>query len=169
MMTVKKASYTFTRPANTTAYGANELVANSETAGSVVPIKLPLGAGGFKIHTMILSKSDETDVANADFDLNLYATGTEPTTAAGDNAAWTVASTPFDGYLGEYDFPIMVAASDDAFTILKVGDTGMTEPIVGYIPGVYLYGFLQTDGAYSPASSETFTLTVFYEHFPKSS
>ena len=31
----------FTRPANTTQYAANDLVANSTTAGSVVPLSFP--------------------------------------------------------------------------------------------------------------------------------
>jgi hypothetical protein len=162
-MIYKKASASFTRPADTTAYAANDLVANSTTAGSVVPIKLPMGKGGFAIHMIQLTKTDETDVANADFDVNFYATVNAPVSAAGDNAAWSIASVPVSGYLGEWDLPTMTAASDEAQTILRTGDTGMLSPIVGYNPGSYLYAFLQADGAYSPASAEVFTLTVYYE------
>lgn len=160
-MGIYLASYSFTRPADTTTYAANDLVANSTTAGSVVPIKLPVGRGGCSILGIYLLKSDETDVANADFDINLYSS--EPTTTAGDNAAWSVASSPVAGYIGEWDLPTMVAGSDDAWTGLRVGDTGFLSPIYVYTTTGYIYGLLQADSAYGPASGEVFTCNIVYE------
>lgn len=160
-MSVYLASYSFTRPSDTTAYSIDDLVANSTTAGSVVPIKLPVGRGGCKILSMYLIKSDATDVANSDFDINLFSS--EPTTTAGDNAAWSIAASPIAGYLGEWDFPTMVAGSEDAWTHLKWGDSAMPQPISVYTTTGYVYGLLQADSAYGPASAEVFTVNVIYE------
>lgn len=161
-MKIYKTEYSFTRPADTTAYGAGDLCANSTTAGSVEPIALNVGKGGFKLLTLILYKTDATDVANSDFDLHLYC-GPKPTTAAGDNAAWSKASSPVEGYLGSVDFPIMTAGSDDASTQLKIGDTGFLEPICGYSETGNIWGFLALDSAYGPASEEVFTVVAYYE------
>jgi len=164
MAKVIKVSDSFTRPANTTAYGANDLVANSATAGSVVPLKLVIGKGGFKIKAIQILKTDATDVANADFDIHMWTTETVPVSAAGDNAAFSKASVPVDGYLGFADCPTMTAASDDASTELYVGDTGYATEIVGYAgANGTIFALLQVDGAYTPASAEVFTVKLVVE------
>lgn len=159
---VVRLSSSFTRPSNTTDYTANDLVANSATANSVSPISIGVGKRGFKIWEIKLVKTDQTDVSNADFDVNLWTTS--PTTTAGDNEAWTIAASPIAGYMGEWDLPTMVAGTDDAYTVLRVGDTGMTQPIAGYADNGYIYALLQADGAYSPASGEVFTLFLTVEY-----
>lgn len=159
---IVSVSDTFDRPPNTTTYGANDLVSNSATAASVTPLKFGVGRGGFKIHAIHMTKSDETDVANADFDLNLW---TSPVTStAGDNEAWSVAASEPTGYLGEYDLPVMIAHSTEAATHLFAGETGMSASgIPGHTSTGYIYGLIQADGAYSPASAETFTVTLVVE------
>jgi hypothetical protein len=88
-MQVWNPAASFARPNDTTAYGVGDLVANSTTAGSVVPMQIPLGNqfpnGMTRLTRARLIKSG-TGVANASFRIHLYET--QPTPANGDNAAW---------------------------------------------------------------------------------
>lgn len=152
---------TFTRPADTTAYADGDLVANSTTAGSVAALvfAIPTGLGkNIKIIGGTLQKSDQTDVANSQFRIHVYTS--EPTPANGDNGAW---STDIAGYLGFVDLGLMIAHTDDAYVRTY---TPLVE-IISHYMGVNtkLYGLLEADAAYSPASAETFTAGLIIEHY----
>ncbi len=148
---------TFTRPDNSTAYAAAELVANSATAASVVPLlftdTVRDNSGWGMIRKARIAKSTTTTTA-ATFKLHLYTAS--PTVANGDNGAW---STTISGYLGAIS-----VATDRAFTNGAVGDgvpTIGTE--INYrINGgtTLLYGLLEVTAAYAPGALETFTVTL---------
>lgn len=74
-MIITSPSYAFTRPANTTPYSSGNLVANSTTAGSVVPLSWVLGQSNinypFTIKRVIIQKSG-TSVTNFNFNLHLF-------------------------------------------------------------------------------------------------
>jgi flagellin-like hook-associated protein FlgL len=156
--TIKQISDSFTRPANTTAYSANDLVANSTTAGSVVPLSFNLGEGGSHIVGIRVEKTDETDVALADFTLNLY--GSSPTVANGDNGA---ISTDIADKIATIDMQtVMVAGTDDAYVLLNYGDTGFLQGM--YTDKRVIFGLLEANAAYVPASGEVFTVYLTYEN-----
>lgn len=146
----------FTRPADTTAYTSADLVANSVTAGSVVPLSFTIdpggGGGNYFIRRARLKKSG-TGVTNASFRLHLYLSS--PTAANGDNAAW---STTESAYIGSFDITI-----DKAFTD---GAKGVGAPLVGsevhfnIPPSGIVYGLVEARGAYTPTSAEVFTATL---------
>jgi hypothetical protein len=155
-----KVQYSFTRPNDTTAYAANDLVANSTTAGSVEPIALNIGHGGFKVHTYSIEKSG-TGVANATFNLYLYC-GPKPTTTAGDNAAWTRAATPKEGFfetVASSSLGTMSAHTDGALTYSE----GWGPYSIGYATHGHLWMFMTAGGAYTPEANEVFTITVYIE------
>ncbi len=117
-----------TRPNDTTAYAVGDLVANSTTAGSVVPLSFPLGnsygIGQFRINRARLAKSG-TGVTNATFRVHLYAASPSP--ANGDNGAW---STDQAGkWLGNIDVTSMLAFTDGAAGTgsLPAGSEGLTD------------------------------------------
>lgn len=154
--TVKQISASFTRPANTTAYADNDLVANSTTAGSVVPLAFNLGAGGSHIVGIRVEKTDQTDVVNSDFTLNLY--GSSPTVANGDNGA---ISTDIADKIAIVDMQTtMTAGTDDAYVLLNYGDTGFLQGM--YTDKQVIYGLLEANAAYGPASGEVFTVYLTY-------
>ena len=149
-----KPSASFTRPADTTAYASGDLVANSVTAGSVVPMQFTAsratGKGGM-IRRIRLRKSG-TGVTNASFRLHLYSAAPS-TIANGDNGAWSTSGVA--DYIGALDVTM-----DRAFTD---GAAGNGLPITGgeinYVADT-LFGLLEARGAYTPASGETFTVTL---------
>jgi hypothetical protein len=159
-MIYKKVSSSFVRPADTTAYTANDLVANSSTAIDVNPLIFNTGRGGFRVVQVRIVKSDGTDVTNSSFKIHFF--GSNPTPANGDNGAFsTNVATPF----GVATLPQMTSCTDDAFAVLNIGDSGFTQGIPGFADSTYIYGLLQAVGAYTPVSEETFTVTLTIEKY----
>lgn len=141
----------FTRPADTNAYGAADLVANSTTAGSVVPLTFTVGDDGAHLVRIVLSKSD-TDAANADFVVHIF--GSDPTVANGDNGAISV---DFADKVGEVDLTTMEAGTDDAFIVQNLGASS-----IHLEQGTY-YILLEVEAAYTPASAEVFTIKLVFD------
>lgn len=143
----------FNRPANTTAYALGNLVANSTTAGSVVPMSFTAsratGKGGMVRRARI--RKTGTGLTNASFRLHLY--GASPTPSNGDGGVW-LTDKALD-YIGAIDVTV-----DRAFTD---GAAGNGVPITGaeinYVADT-IYGLIEARGAYTPASGETFTVDL---------
>lgn len=144
----------FTRPNDTTAYADGDLVANSTTAGSVTPLVFTIpNKRSCIIRGAYATKTDQTDVANADFVLHLYRSS--PTVANGDNGAL---STDISNKIGTIDMGLMTAFTDDAYVMTYGGnfyiDSGSSRTI---------YGLLEADAAYTPAAQEVFTVGIVIE------
>lgn len=151
------AGATMTRPANTTAYVIGQLVANSVTAGSVVPISLTVArtmAGSGQVRRARLVKSG-TVITNASFRVHLYRTS--PTVTNGDGAAWL--SNNAANYMGSIDLVMLRAFSDGAVGIGLSNDG--SEIFFNTPAGVQtVFALLEARAAYTPTSGETFTLTL---------
>jgi len=154
-------SQTITRPADTTAYAANDLVANSVTAGSVTPFLFTgvVAQQGYRTKIRRAGANlSGTAVTNGNFRLHLFTAA--PTVAAGDNAALAVA-TNVDKYIGYVDIVLAVAGA--------LGNNGWSVAAWGAFPAFLsttsasLWGLLQATGAYTPASAETITLKLEVE------
>jgi hypothetical protein len=156
-MQVGNISASFTRPANTTAYAAGQLVANSVTAGSVVPMAFKLDnsfpMGQFRLTRARLYKNGAV-ITNATFRLHLYQA--LPTVTNGDGGAWL--SSGAANWLGNVDIASMLAFSDGA------AGTGScpagSEMIIRQGQGTTVYGLLAALGAYTPASAEQFSAVI---------
>lgn len=151
-------SVSFTRPANTTAYTADDLVANHGTAGSVVvphvaAARFPGGNGAIK--GVQVTKSDPT-LTNAAFRVHFFTAA--PTVTNGDNGAFAPTNGHAKGYLGHVDVTL-----DEA-----IGDAGMGRAAADLqfdtvAPNADLYMLLEAKGAYTPASAEVFTIELELE------
>lgn len=146
----------FTRPANTTAYASGQLVANSTTAGSVVPVTLAVSRindGPFTIPRIRLKKSNNS-LTNAQFRVHLYRNS--PTIANGDGATW---STTESEYLGSFDVTM-----DRSFTDLAkgIGIPNNGSAVIG-VPAsgtVNIFALIEARAAYTPVSGEVFTISA---------
>lgn len=153
---ITNPSSNFTRPANTTPYVIGQLVANSVTAGSVVPLSWTaarLPAGNFFVRRARLKKSTAS-LTNASFTLYLYATS--PTVANGDGA--TFSSTESTS-LGSFNITCSTSFSDPAAGGIGVPTVG-SEIGVALASGQTIYGLLVAAGAYTPGSAEVFTVVL---------
>jgi len=152
------STYSFNKVSGTTAYEANDLVANHATAGSVVPMSFAVRnqANGI-IRAARLFKSSTT-TTDATFTLHLFES--LPTPGNGDNGAFALASAV--GYLDGVALDLSSGAI--------VGTAGAYKRAGGLaicfqLPTITsrLYGLLQVMDTYTPASSELFTITLEIE------
>lgn len=149
------ARATFTRPADTTAYASGDIVANSTTAGSVVPLQFLTAtpvAGVGRVDAVRIRKSG-TSTTNASFRLHIY--NAAPTIASGDNAAFSTSG--LTTYVGALDVAIDRAFTDGA---CGRGIPISISPILLTTNNTTLFGLIEARGAYTPASGETFELLL---------
>lgn len=156
-MYIANPSASFTRPANTTAYASGNLVANSTTAGSVVPLTFALGnsfgPGSFRMTRARISKTG-TSATNANFRLHLYQSAPVPTN--GDGGAWL--TTRAADWLGNIDVTSMLAFADGC---CGTGSAAAgSEMFLKLASGAIVYGLLEAKAAYTPVSGEVFTVTL---------
>lgn len=152
-----RASASFARPTDTTAYGAGDLVANNTTAGSVTAMTFALAPsldGRVRIVRRVKLSKTSTGVTNPAFALHLFTAA--PTVTNGDNAAFipSLSST----YLGSI-----------AVTCGQVTGTGAVgfgaatagaEIVIPPNAGNTIYGLLSATAAYAPGNGETITVEI---------
>lgn len=161
-MQIFDTSATFTRPADTTAYTANDLVANSVTAGSVVPMVFNIPGGRSAKVFRAGVKFNSATVTNAKFKLHLYLTS--PTCTNGDNGAWL---TTESGYQDN----IAIDCTTNTFSDNGKGfgtylDTAVEVPMmIQANTNQQIYGLLQATAAYVPTSAEVFTVNIIGESY----
>jgi hypothetical protein len=163
---VVTAADTFTRPPDTTNYSSGDLVANSTTAGSVVPLTLGIvssSGGSLLIRRARLLKSTVT-TTNAKFRAHFF--GANPAASSGivngDNAALRPGGIKTARWIGAVDIDM---TGDDGFAFSD-GCSGVGVPREGselgeQLPsGVAVYALLEALAAYAPGNAEIFTLTA---------
>jgi hypothetical protein len=159
-MQIWNPSDTFTRPNNTTAYAAGQLVANNTVAASVVPFKFQLGntfpQGMIRLTRARLWKSG-VSVANASFRLMLFQS--QPTVVTtGDGGVFASVVNDSQDWLGNIDITSMLAFTDGA------AGTGSfpagSEGFIRWKTGSIMYGLLMAQGAYTPVANEQFICTI---------
>jgi hypothetical protein len=140
-----------TRPANTTAYTAGDVVGAAAAA-----IEFPLiGPSGGNI--MITSAELEVDEAAVisgmtSFRLHLYSV--TPPSALADNAVWDLPSGDRASYLGYIDLGTPVDVGSTLFV--------QTDAINKHLKlaGTSLFGYLVTNGGYTPSSASVRVITL---------
>ena len=143
----RRANVDFTRPANTTAYAAGDVVNGAGT----VPIAIPVGVNGGEITQVRLTKSTET-LTLATFRVHFFSASF---TIAADNAIFATGHANRATYLGFVDLPIMVndgTGSNFAFT----KDDDVRIPFNGET----VYAVITALAAYVPASAEVFNISI---------
>jgi hypothetical protein len=158
------AATPFNRPADTTAYAAGDLVANSTTAGLVTGLIFPLavrGAGeAIRIERLRLRKSGAV-LTNASF--RVYICRALPTLSVGDNGALNASSVlaidDVQYVVGWFDVTMDRSATAGARGV-GIPNAGAAITIAPVASGTTLYGLVEATAAYTPASGETFNATL---------
>lgn len=151
------AASTFTRPADTTAYVAGDLIANSVTPGSVQPLVLAVSASGGRGITgrRMRVKTNSAIWKGAIIRVHLFRD--QPTVAVGDNgvlnSAETYAFTESE-YIGFADVTLAQLTSDNMAKGFASIDM-ITSPPTGNI-----FALLESRSAITPTSASTFTLAL---------
>ena len=153
--TLTNPTSVLTRPANTTAYAAGNLVGSSTTAGSVTVPSFSIAntAGGSVIPKVLLSTNVTTGWAGIGYQIDFWRAA--PTFTNGDGGAYAVA-TGAANYLGSY-----------TGTFAQAGDGAYSEaaPVLGNVvapklaSGASIFWTIKITSAATPISGQTFTLT----------
>jgi len=156
-------SASFTRPADTIAYAAGDLAANSTTAGSVVPLSFASAvrvAGDCLRVERIRIEKTSTSLTNASFRVHLFEAS--PSVTVGDNGVFNSSGTLATGtilsHAGSAPITMVWAGTDGAIGIgLPTTGSGMT---VRPSSGTTIYALVEVTAAYTPVSGETFTVIL---------
>lgn len=155
------AADSFTRPADTNAYADGDLVANSTTAGSVVPLsfsvsRLKVGSGIIRAARIF---KDNQVTTNATFTVHLFSQS--PSVTNGDNGAFL--PTTVEYWLGS--IPVDLATNGVASGTDAVARGAPSAEINFDLWGFNaterrLYALLEAGAAYTPASAEIFSVVL---------
>lgn len=149
----------FTRPADTTAYTANDLVANSTTAANVVPMTFTIGYGSCLKIMQAKIKFNSATNTNGKFLIHMY--NISPTVTNGDNGAWL---TTESNYCGNIAVDCTAQTFSDSSTgIGTYVNTSVEVPLL--ISGFQFFGLLQATAAYTPISAEVLTVSLTGEAY----
>src|SRR3990167_5391140 len=144
----------FARVADTTAYLANDVVGEATTISAALEFKNMAPAGGGRI--MITSHSleiDATAVISGQTSYRLYLYSSPPPSAFADNAAWDLGAADRPMYLGYVDLGTPVDLGSTLYVQAEPSkDVRLT--------GSSLFGYLVSNGAYTPASATVHVITL---------
>jgi hypothetical protein len=151
-----KSSHSTARPNDTAGYTAGDIIGTA--TGSTAAITLAtIGTIGKVIR--ITGTRLEIDVAAipsgmTSFRLHLY--NATPPSALGDNAPWDLPSGDRASYLGYVD----LGTPEDVGSTLYVQQTGLDyDFLMG--ASTSLFGYLVTNGAYTPSASAVKIITLY--------
>lgn len=146
----------FSRPANVTPYAAGQLVANAVLPASVAPVALAVARfnGGSGLITAIRLAKSTPGLDKAAFRVHLY--DAAPTPAYGDGGLYQTDRAT--SYLGHLDLTMDAAFTDGAAGLYAAAD----QPVlfVTAAGSSSIYALIEARDAYTPGSSETFTLSI---------
>jgi hypothetical protein len=144
---------TLTRPANTTAYAANRLIASSTTAGSVVVPSFTIVTGAAILPRLRLRTNATSGWNGINLSINLW--GAAPTYTNGDGGAYAVA-TGSASWLANFLFSL-IQFGDGAVGAAQL--TGANEIALKLASGTLAFWDVQILSAATPISGQTFLLT----------
>jgi hypothetical protein len=145
---------TLTRPANTTAYAANQLIASSTTAASIVVPSFATLAGAGILPRLRLRTNAGTGWGGVNLSINLWSAA--PTYTNGDGGAY-VPTTGSASWLANFMITSLQQFGDGA--IGSGGPTSANEMAIK-LAGTAIYWDLQILSAAPSGSGQTFTLTA---------
>lgn len=152
-----KVSYSFTRPADTTAYAVNDAISNATS--SPTQISFTVTAGGYQSivirKAILISSRTTTTIVNA----NLYLFGETAASATfNDNSALDIPQAIYEG--GGAVVPLVEVSNVSSRS--RAAATSIYIPMLTDQDGK-IYGVLQALNAYTPASGEKFTVIIYGE------
>jgi hypothetical protein len=140
---------TITRPANTTAYSANDDVGGALTFANAGPSGATIMITGAQLEL------DISAIPSGMTSFRLYLYSATPPSALADNAAWDLPSGDRSSYLGYIDLGTPIDLGSTCYCEVF----GLAKQIK--LASTSLYGYLVTNGGYtSAANSEVYVVTL---------
>lgn len=154
-LTGYKSSLSVTRTADTNAYTANDVIGTGTSSGGAVLTFAGLPAGGEILITTAQLEIDVNAVPSGMTSFRLYLYDSSPGSALADNAAFDLPSGDRSAFKGYVDLGTPV----DLGSTLYVETSGINKQASVPNNGT-LYGYLVTNGGYTPGSGDVFKITL---------
>lgn len=156
-----KATASFTRPADTTAYALGDVVSNSTSATTLMTFS---GAGRSNANTGYITKARLlTSQATNTASFRLWLWNANNPTVAVDNAAYVFTYADDSKLVGYIDFPACsTSAGSGTGSFTQITDTQRLAYVCA-AADTALYGFLETRTAFTPANAQTFQVTLHFD------
>lgn len=145
-----------TRPANTTGYGAGDVLGPAAGTSGIDFSMGALSGSAIKIGSVSLER-DVAALISGETSYNLYLYSVTPPSALADNAVFDIPSGDRASFLGK----IALGTPIDEGSTLYI-ETNNINKIVR-LAGTHLFGYLVTVGAYTPASATVLKVTIHAE------
>lgn len=148
------AQVSITRPSNTTAYTAGDVV--GATAAAITFPTIGPAAGWININDADL-RIDLTSIPSGMTSFRLHLYSVTPPSALADNAPWDLPSGDRSAYLGYIDLgsPALAGASS---LFVQVSGVGFKEILMG--ASTSLFGYLVTNAGWTPTSAGTLAVRL---------
>jgi len=146
-----------TRTADTNAYAAGDVVGSATSSGGgilTITNAGPVAGNGQVLFTTTRLAVNLSAVPSGMTSFRLHLYSSSPGSAYADNAAWDLPSGDRSAYLGYIDLGTPV----DVGSTLFVQQTGQNVQVTE--PAGTLYGYLVTNGAYTPSSGDVFKISL---------
>ncbi len=160
----RKVTVEFTRPANTTAYTAGDLVIDSATAPTLMDfasLAREAGSGGYIVGARLTT--DKKSIT-PQFRVHLFnaSDATLAHTTVGDNAPLKQLYADEAKYCGSFDLPAMTTPANSTNSDLSrtQDDGALRKPFLCAAGSRSIYAALEAIDAFTPASGQKFTLTL---------
>lgn len=149
--TAYRSSVSITRPANATPYTAGDVLGGVLTISAIGP------TAGHVLLTSIDLRYDVAAIPSGMTSFRLYLYSATPPSAYADNAVWDLPSGDRTAYIGFVD----LGSIADLGSTLFLQVDGINKQVQLGSGETALYGYLVTNGGYTPAAnSETLRLVV---------
>jgi hypothetical protein len=150
----------FTRPADTTAYTAGDVVSNATSGSALLSIagcaRVNQGSGYIVGARLITDKKSITPR------IRVHVYNASNPTFAHDNSAVDIRYADISKRIGTFDLPAMSTGADSTnSTSSQAQDMNMRLPFVCASATTTLYFLFEALDAFAPASGEAFTLVLF--------
>lgn len=153
-----RISVEFTRPSDTNAYAIGDVVSDSTSATTMQAIANAARVSGGSGEIMGIRLSTDKKSINPRIRVHFYSTN--GATVSADNANWQDKYADVGKRIAYYDMPAMTTGADTSNSDMS-RSVDMTMQIPYVCAATSLYFVLETLDAFTPASGEKFTLTVF--------
>lgn len=154
-----RVSAEFTRPADTTAYTAGDVVSDSTSASTLITLSNAVRVNAGSGYIVRASLTTDRKSITPRFRVHLFnATGA---TVSADNAAYREVYADASRRLGYFDLPAMLTPADTANSDMSRSlDNSIRFPFVAAAGTTSLFALLETLDAFTPASGQKFLLTL---------
>lgn len=149
-----KSAVTLTRPADTAAYAANDVI--GAATGSTAAIEFASigpNAGHIRLSSVAL-RIDATALIASEAGYTLHFYSVTPPSALGDNAAFDLPSGDRASYLGK----IALGTPVDLGSTLWIETHNINKQLT--LAGTSLFAYLVTDAGYTPTSARVHVITL---------